>query len=202
MAMSEMQLRAGRRRPLSAKAAPEGSKGAPFKLTPPRPFIPTEFDEQEAVFDWLKWHAHLRSAHMAFASMAGVKVPIGLAKKMKRAGNKPGVPDIIMLSARGGYFGLMIELKRIKQGVVSAAQDDWLSRLADEGYCAVVAHGAAEAIRCLDWYLALSPTRSGATQAEPPSSLRSASPSAPPKPSPARGRRNSPAKSQSAVPTQ
>ena len=123
-----------------------------FRLTAPKPFIPTEYEDQCIVFDWLKY-CRLDGADMAFASLGGIRLPIGLAVKAKRAGNKQGVPDILLDCGRQGFKGLRIELKREKGGVLSQEQQDWHFRLKQEGFMVVVAKGANEAIAAIKAYL-------------------------------------------------
>lgn len=136
-----------------------------FKLTP---FQPKEHDEQVAVFAWAKLHEN-RCARLKllFATLNGVRLPIGLAVKMKRAGNKQGVPDIFLpvpkwesvptrTNSPGRLLlncGLWIELKRGKGGVVSEAQDWWHTHLRAMGYKVEVCAGAREAIAAIADYL-------------------------------------------------
>jgi VRR-NUC domain. len=55
------------------------------------------------------------------------------AARRRAEGQKPGVPDINCPVARGGHFGLWIELKR-PGGTTSPAQASWLAQLGIEGY--------------------------------------------------------------------
>lgn len=131
-----------------------------FRLTAPKPFIPKEYDEQVEVFNWLAT-CQLDGAGMAFSTLNGIRLSIGLAKKAKRAGNKQGVPDILVDMPGGGrkncgcplYHGLRIELKREKGGVVSQEQEDWHDNLRALGYKVVVARGFQEAKTALKEYL-------------------------------------------------
>jgi hypothetical protein len=63
----------------------------------------------------------------------GGKRSWSVAVKLKAEGVKPGVPDIHAPLARGGYFGLWIEMKRPGE-TTTPAQGDWLWTLAKEGY--------------------------------------------------------------------
>lgn len=123
-----------------------------FKLTPPRPFIPKEYDEQVAVFDWARY-CNLDGINLMYATLNGVRLPIGLARKMKRAGLKPGPTDINIDAPRRGFHGFRGEMKREKGGVLSEAQKDWHDALLSEGYFVIVAHGAKEMIDFIKWYL-------------------------------------------------
>ena len=133
----------------------------PFRLTPPKPYIPKEYDDQVAVFDWAKF-CKLDGIDMLFSTLNGIRLPIGLAVKAKKAGNKQGVPDILLDCGRQGFYGLRIELKREKGGTLSQEQSDWHASLRYRGYKVVVAKGANEAIAAITEYLDSPSARPGA----------------------------------------
>jgi len=74
------------------------------------------------------------------------------AGKMKAEGVKAGVSDYVLDCARGGYFGLRIELKP-KGGRPSPAQKDYISDVTAQGYRAEVAVGWESAKDILIDYL-------------------------------------------------
>ena len=76
------------------------------------------------------------------------------AVHLKQQGVKPGVPDIFIPVARGRYHGMFIEMKA-DRGRVSDAQKEWLSRLNDYGYHAVVCYGFEDARDEIETYLAV-----------------------------------------------
>lgn len=76
------------------------------------------------------------------------------AAHLKRQGVKPGVPDIFIPAARGRYHGMFIEMKA-DRGRVSDAQKEWLTRLNDYGYHAVVCWGFEDARAEIETYLAV-----------------------------------------------
>lgn len=76
------------------------------------------------------------------------------AARLKRMGVKPGVPDLCLPVARGGYHGLYVEMKRRDGGRVSSEQRAWLAALHAGGYCALVAEGHEQAIAAIRDYLA------------------------------------------------
>ena len=126
-----------------------------LKITP---FVPSELNEQEVVFAWAKLNEprwpELRLLH---STLNGIRLPIGLAVKAKRAGNKPGCPDIYLDVARNDYHGLRCELKRRAGGRLSPSQQWWTEYLRGQGYYVVVAHGASDAIRAIKDYLEIEP---------------------------------------------
>lgn len=134
-------------------------KARQFKLTAPKPFIPKEMDEQIAVFEYAHYAAKQDPRwKLLFATMNGVRVSIGLARKMKRAGNRPGVPDLFLpVVGYAGCPGLWIELKRLKGGVLSDDQKWWHAALAMQNYQVRVAKGAAAAISLIKEYLEIEP---------------------------------------------
>lgn len=58
-----------------------------------------------------------------------------------------GVSDFIVFdpTPRGGYIGLAIEMKRVKHSATSVEQIEFLRKMAERGYLAVVTKGAAAA---------------------------------------------------------
>lgn len=79
---------------------------------------------------------------------------------MKRQGVKSGVSDLVVMDARGGWFGLYMEFKASPPhtAVLAQSQHDWLALAEERGYCAVLAVGLEEAKRVLREYAALAPT--------------------------------------------
>lgn len=116
--------------------------------------LPTEAEEQEAVFEWAEWQLgrYPELALLHHIPNGGSRHPAE-AKRLKAQGVKPGVPDLCLPVARGGYHGLYIELKRSRGGRLGESQRKWLASLAEAGYLAVVARGHEEAERVLTWYL-------------------------------------------------
>lgn len=116
--------------------------------------LPTEAQEQEALFAWAEWQLgkHPELALLHHIPNGGSRRPAE-ARRLKAQGVKPGVPDLCLPVARGGYHGLYIELKRSRGGRLGESQRKWLASLAEAGYLAVVARGHEEAERVLTWYL-------------------------------------------------
>lgn len=116
--------------------------------------VPTESAEQKTLFEWakrmtgkypeLKWLYHIPNE--------GKRTKITGAR-MKAEGLRSGVPDICLPVARGGYHGLYIELKRVKNSRVTADQLKWIEALVAQGYVAAVCRGCDEAISLITDYL-------------------------------------------------
>jgi len=116
--------------------------------------IPTESQEQRAVMQWAEVCKGMcpELALLVHIPNGGLRDPI-VAVKLKREGVKKGFPDLFLPVPRGQYHGLMIELKRVKGGVVKPEQKQWLDHLNAQGYRAVVCKGADEAIKEIENYL-------------------------------------------------
>jgi hypothetical protein len=139
----------------------------PFKLTAPKPYIPKEYDEQCSVFEEAAIRAKQDSRWaLLFSTLNGVRLPMSLAVKMKKAGNRPGVPDIILPVPRvhllemnpygpTTYYGLFIEMKRQKGAYKKPEPDQlwWHQQLSELGYRVEVAKGAKQAIAIITAYL-------------------------------------------------
>jgi hypothetical protein len=70
------------------------------------------------------------------------------AAKMKKQGVKTGIPDVwIIRPTPSGAPGVVIELKRIKGGVVSEDQKKWLKTLENFGWVCYVGKGAEKSIQ-------------------------------------------------------
>jgi len=90
------------------------------------------------------------------------------AGRFKAMGVKSGVSDYCLPVARGGFFGLYLEMKpapyrttggRIVQPRPSAEQKKWIEESQDHGYLAVVCWGWHAAAEQLSGYVTLKPTK-------------------------------------------
>ena len=115
---------------------------------------PTEEQEQAAVFDWIQI---MRNQYPELDLL--YHIPNGgirskpEAARFKKIGVKPGVPDLFLPVARGGWHGLFIEMKRKHGGRLSEDQAAWIKALEQQHYCAVVCAGAEEACDTIMQYL-------------------------------------------------
>ena len=107
----------------------------------------SETAEQEAVIEY----CDLMSIPIVHIPNEG-KRSVAYAAQLKRLGLRSGFPDLFLPLARGGYFGLFIEMKYDK-GKLSKDQKKWLLRLKKAGYRAVVCRGADAAIEEIKNYL-------------------------------------------------
>jgi hypothetical protein len=89
------------------------------------------------------------------------------AARMKGEGVRAGVLDYNLDVARGGFFGLRLELKTAT-GKVSADQRQWILAETQAGYAATVCYGWLAARDALLRYLSLPPTERPPSQAQFP----------------------------------
>ena len=97
------------------------------------------------------------NARKIFAIPNGGHRNVVVAGKLKAEGVRAGVPDLCFPEARGGYFGLWIEMK-VRPNRPSAEQLQHIAQLNADGYLAVICWSAEEAQAILGWYLGLAPT--------------------------------------------
>ena len=74
-------------------------------------------------------------------------------KGKQREGLKKGVPDIFLAMPKIGYYGLFIEMKRLKGSTTSDEQKAYIKLLNRTGYKAVICKGYAKAVEVLRDYL-------------------------------------------------
>lgn len=77
--------------------------------------------------------------------------------RLKQAGLKPGVPDIVLPVARGGYIGLYIELK-YGRNKTTDNQKEWLRDLRNQYHLTAVCYGWEQAKDLIESYMKLPPT--------------------------------------------
>lgn len=85
------------------------------------------------------------------ATVGGIRLSIGAAMKMKKAGYVRGVPDLVFFEPRRGYCGLCIEVKK-KGGRPSKQQKQWKADLRERGYRSVVCTGLKECVMEFNHY--------------------------------------------------
>ena len=116
--------------------------------------VPTEAQEQTALFQWAAMMEgripELRLMH--HCPNGGSRNAIE-AHNLRLQGVKPGIPDIFLPVARGGFHGLYIEMKRRTGGRVSVEQKKMLLALQGQGYKAEACRGWEEAKDTICEYL-------------------------------------------------
>lgn len=113
-----------------------------------------EHQEQAALFAWARLaQGRYPELRLLNASLSGVRLFPGQARKAKGLGMVRGFPDVFLPVRKAGYGGLFIELKRPRGGKLTPEQRAWLEELGEQGYLAVCCRGFEEARRVLEGYL-------------------------------------------------
>lgn len=106
-----------------------------------------EFEHQAALFAWARNPAVVRSLpgiELLSASLNGVHLSKSQAGKAKAAGMLAGETDVRLPVPRGGYAGLIIEMKFGRNGTTED-QEKYIARMEAEGHLAHV---------CYEWTFA------------------------------------------------
>lgn len=116
--------------------------------------LPTEGEEQARLFSWCKMHEReWPELALLFHIPNGGSRGKAEAGRFKAEGVKAGVPDLMLPVARGESHGLFVEMKRQDGGRVRPEQKEWMERLRQQGYQAVVCRGWEGASEALVKYL-------------------------------------------------
>lgn len=122
----------------------------------------TEYQEQVLLCEYIRYHYPLV---IFFSDLSGIKLPMGLAKKVKGLKCSRGIPDLFIACPTKGYYGLFIELKRTGTKLYKKNGDIYkdahleeqarvLDNLRKDGYRAEFCLGYQDAVTLIDWYLA------------------------------------------------
>lgn len=98
--------------------------------------------------------------------LSGVRLHASIARKVFHLKSSRGIPDLIILEPRGVYHGLLIELKRsdddlltkegnIRKDTHLQEQEKVLEGLEEKGYYASFSCGLEPSIKLIDWYMGL-----------------------------------------------
>ena len=113
----------------------------------------SEHDEQVYLFQWVDtMKASIPALNWIHANPNGGLRNKITAAKMKAEGQKKGVPDIYLMSPKGNYHGLAIEMK-FGKNKVTPEQEQWLAHLQDVGYMTAVCYSWVEAKNTILFYL-------------------------------------------------
>lgn len=101
---------------------------------------------------------------VCISTLNGVPLTKRLAKKMAQLNPKRGISDMIIMEARGGYHGLVIEFKKTGEKIVKKngqlykndhlrEQFNFLKKLDSKKYFATFAIGFKEGKKIIDSYM-------------------------------------------------
>lgn len=127
---------------------------APVKKAANMPLIgASEHQEQVAFFQWVKiMTSSMPELGLMYAIPNGGHRHQTVAAKLKGEGVQPGVPDIHLPVARGGFHGLWIEMKA-GRNTTSLYQDEFIENLREQGHRVEVCYGAQAALEVVLEYL-------------------------------------------------
>jgi len=115
-----------------------------------------ETQEQIALMMWCEFQKNVHpELDLIFHIVNEGKRSVRTGAELKRMGMKKGVPDICLPVPKGTYHGLWIELKADKTKRATKEQKEWLIKLTEQGYKAVVCYGADDAVTVIKEYLNL-----------------------------------------------
>ena len=90
---------------------------------------------------------------------AGMGFHVRYQAQMNRQGYTKGTPDLFIMTPRGPYHALVIEMKTLR-GDPTLAQKQVQHCLAEAGYRALICFGAEQAIAEIDKYMSLESSNS------------------------------------------
>lgn len=115
--------------------------------------LASEHEEQAALMRWAWLTESARpELRLLFAIPNGGHRHRAVAVRMKAEGVRPGVPDLCLPVARGGWHGLFIELKT-RRGRPSRRQRGWITALRSNGYRVEICLGWERARAVIESYL-------------------------------------------------
>lgn len=113
----------------------------------------SEASEQAALFQWsYVARQKYKELELMYHVPNGGRRDKREAASLRRQGVKAGIPDIVLPVARGGFFGLYIELK-FGKNKTSPIQDVWIKRLREMNYKVEVCYGWVAAREVIESYL-------------------------------------------------
>ena len=108
---------------------------------------------QAAVIRWMAYQHPTIARWLHHSPNGGLRSRV-TAARLKGQGTRAGFPDLILPIARGGFAGLVIELKTPK-GTLRPEQIEWLNHLGRQGWHASVCRGFEAARDTIAKYLEL-----------------------------------------------
>lgn len=104
---------------------------------------------QKSVIEWINFQPKLRNFVIHIPNEGKRSSRYG--KSLKDMGMRPGVSDLFIAMPRHGYYGAWIELKS-KNGVLKAAQKNFMIDMMSKNYFATTCHSIDTAITMIKWY--------------------------------------------------
>jgi len=120
----------------------------------------SESSEQSALIQWAEAQSSVYPELQLLYSIPNQggsgKQAIIRGQRMRREGQKKGIPDLCLPISRGNFLTLYIEMKDVgNKGRLTKEQTKWISLLSSVGHNCQVCHGFEEAMNTLLNYLNL-----------------------------------------------
>lgn len=116
--------------------------------------IPTEEEEQQALFRWLDFAANSNPELRLMIHIPNEgKRTKAAGARLKSVGLRKGVPDLFLPIPKGNFHGLWIEMKRVKGSKTSKDQKEWIEALKGQGYFTAICFGWLEAKETIERYM-------------------------------------------------
>ena len=112
--------------------------------------VQNELKIQIAVVNWIKSNF---PELLYCASAGGMRTSLSVAKKMKASGYVKGIPDLQIMQPTRDKNGMFIELKANAKCYATKEQKEWIEKLNQRGYYAVVCKSFDSAIDEITNYL-------------------------------------------------
>jgi rhodanese-related sulfurtransferase len=108
---------------------------------------------QVSYFDWVHFMENTSQDYKNIIAIPNAgKRSYGAANYMKKEGLTAGFPDVFGFVPRGRWHGFAMEFKS-EGGTLSKLQAEWLNRLGNLGYAAVVVRSLDEAMKFTKMYM-------------------------------------------------
>jgi len=122
--------------------------------------VPTESEEQQALFVWAAMQrGKFPKLSLLYHIPNGGKRGKAEAGRFRAEGVKAGVPDVCLPVARGCWHGLYIEMKRQRYSKTSDNQMEWVFALRRQGFRVEICKGWEAAAEIIKSYLEIGVTK-------------------------------------------
>lgn len=127
-----------------------------LKMAKPAYLVSDEDEEQKAVINWCQYNlGRWPELEYIFHVPNGEKREPWVGRKLELMGVKRGVPDLMLLVPRGGFHGLLLEMKRIDKNMSDLSKDQrrFLAFENVQGFATCVGFGSEDAIKKITAYM-------------------------------------------------
>lgn len=117
----------------------------------PTVLLPTEEQDQILLVNYLDFLVNQKKIQKFTSIPNSTYTPsFNQRRKNTNMGLRRGLPDLLIITKKTALF---IELKRMRRGIVSQEQQEWIDALTSVGVKAFVCRGFDEAKECVDRFI-------------------------------------------------